>query len=233
MSPHLKKALIIFAKCPVPGQVKTRLAPLLSPAESAELYRCMLEDTVAKAASLDGVDKFLFYEGEAAVPHYFEQAPHGMPLVLQEGETLGERMAAAFRQIFAAGFGTAVIIGTDSPDLPVSYIEKAYGLLEGGETDAVFGPSADGGYYLLGMRALHTALFHEIPWSSADVLRESLRQADEAGLKVSLLPPWHDVDLPEDLARPELVDENNGAPLTRAFLTKRHEVRGSRSEDRG
>ena len=212
----LKKALIVFAKRPVPGRVKTRLSPPLSPGEAAELYRCMLEDVLAKTAHLPHIRKYLFYEGGADTGRYFAGTGTGMTCLPQQGNDLGERMAHAFRHVFAEGCGAVVIIGTDSPDLPVSFIDMAYELLKEGE--AVLGPSEDGGYYLLGMREMHAGLFHDIPWSSANVLQESLRKAEQEGITVSLLPPWHDVDTAEDLRRPQLLDEENGAPLTRAFI---------------
>jgi rSAM/selenodomain-associated transferase 1 len=136
----------------------------------------------------------------------------------QQGDDLGTRMAAAFRRVFADGYGSAVIIGTDSPDLPLTYIREACERLQQGDIDAVFGPSGDGGYYLLGMGKFHGGLFRDITWSSDRVLRESLQRAAAEGLRVALLPVWHDVDRPEDLMRPGLRDEDNGAPRTRNFL---------------
>jgi len=218
MSIKPEHALIIFARHPVPGQVKTRLSPPLSPEEAAELYRCMLEDILARTESLAGLERYLFFEGGDGEAAYFARTAPDMARFLQQGDDLGARMAAAFRRVFADGHGIAVIIGTDSPDLPVTYIQEACERLQQGNIDAVFGPSGDGGYYLLGMGKLHGGLFRNITWSSDMVLRESLQRAAEEGLRVALLPGWHDVDRPEDLMRPELRDEQNGAPRTRKFL---------------
>ena len=228
MPKPLTNALIIFAKRPVPGLVKTRLIPCLTPDEAAELYCCMLEDILAWAARLAAVDKYLFYEGDDEAGRFFRGIARGMTCLPQQGADLGERMSGAFRRVFAEGYGAAAIIGTDSPDLPVSSIVEAYELLTEGDTSVVFGPSEDGGYYLLGMTAMHEGLFRDIPWSSGDVLRESLRRAEEAGISVSFLPPWHDVDRAEDLTRSELLDENNDAPLTREFIKTRLGAQGSR-----
>ena len=82
----------------------------------------------------------------------------------------------------------------------------------------MFGPSEDGGYYLLAMRELHAGLFRDVPWSSGEVLAKSLERAEVAGVRVSLLPVWHDVDTADDLERPELLDAGNGAPRTREFI---------------
>jgi rSAM/selenodomain-associated transferase 1 len=221
MSLTLKKALIVFAKNPVPGRVKTRLSPPLEPAAATDLYRCMLGDLLAKASHLTGVDKYLYYEGGADAWRYFNESARGMECRPQQGDDLGGKMAAAFRQLFAEGYGAVAIIGSDSPDLPTAYIEEAFDRLENDGCDAVFGPTEDGGYYLVGMTRLQEDLFRDVSWSSGEVLRESLQKAEQAGITVSLLPPWHDVDTAEDLLRPHLLDEENGAPLTRAFLKNR------------
>jgi rSAM/selenodomain-associated transferase 1 len=218
MGTMFKKALIIFAKRPVPGRVKTRLSPPLSPEQAAELYRCMLEDILAKTATLAGVDKRIFYEPDENAAAFFSGIAAGMTCAPQEGKDLGERMANAFGELLAAGYGRVAIIGTDLPDLPLACVEDAFRLLESGEGDAVFGPSEDGGYYLLAMGELHGELFRDVPWSTGEVLEKSLARAKEAGVRVALLPVWHDVDTADDLHRPELLDEGNGAPLTREFI---------------
>jgi glycosyltransferase A (GT-A) superfamily protein (DUF2064 family) len=115
-----------------------------------------------------------------------------------------------------------VIIGTDSPDLPISYLEEAFHLLAERGAEVVFGPCRDGGYYLVGMKRVHAELFREVSWSTGKVLEESLRKAESAGLTAALLPLWHDVDTMEDLTRPELREPTNSAPLTRSFLEQRN-----------
>ena len=220
MSIKPENALIIFARQPVPGQVKTRLSPPLSTEEAAELYRCMLEDILARTESLAGLERYLFFEGGDDEAAYFARTSPGMARFPQEGDDLGARMAAAFHRVFADGHGIAVIIGTDSPDLPVTYIQDACELLQQGNIDVVFGPCDDGGYYLLGMGRLYGGLFRDITWSSGRVLRESLHRAADEKLRAALLPGWHDVDRPEDLLRPELLDMNNGAPRTREFICR-------------
>jgi uncharacterized protein len=220
MSTSLKKALILFAKRPVPGRVKTRLSPPLTLEAAAELYRRMLEDVLAKTALLAGVDRYVYYEPDPEAAPYFAGIAPGIASAPQRGADLGERMAHAFGELFAAGYGEISIIGTDLPDLPVTFIEDAFRRLATEDTDAVFGPSKDGGYYLLAMRELHGGLFRDIPWSSEEVLERSLERGKRAGLSISLLPAWHDVDTVADLERPELLDEGNGAPRTREFITR-------------
>ncbi len=218
---HMRDTLLIFAKRPIPGLVKTRLTGSLTREEAAELYRCMLLDTLAKTGSLVDMDSFIFYEPSADAAPYFREIAGEMAIIPQEGKDLGERMANAFEEAFARGYAKAAIIGTDSPDLPVSFITLAFEKMDDADVDVVCGPSEDGGYYLVAMKRLRGEFFRGIPWSSGEVLRESLSRAAEAGIAVSLLPPWHDVDTIEDLQRPELLDDGNGAPLTRSFIQDR------------
>jgi rSAM/selenodomain-associated transferase 1 len=224
MSTSLKKALILFAKRPVPGRVKTRLSPPLTLEEAAELYRCMLEDILAKTALLAGVDRHVYYEPDPEAALYFAHVAPGTASASQRGADLGERMAHAFGELFAAGYEEITIIGTDLPDIPVAYIADAYRQLASENVDAVFGPSEDGGYYLLALRELHGGLFLDIPWSSGSELKRSIERGRQAGLNIYLLPMWHDVDTAADLLRPELVDPANGAPLTSEFLRGRLKV---------
>ena len=144
-----------------------------------------------------------------------------MTCIPQRGKDLGERMAEALRDAFSMGNGAAVIIGTDSPDLPLAFIASAFARLEHGENGVVVGPSEDGGYYLVGMTRLHRELFRDISWSSDKVMKETMKRASDAGIAISLLPIWRDVDIAADLERPELRDEINSAPLTRYFLLNR------------
>lgn len=209
----MKRALAIFAKTPLPGRVKTRLSPALSQHDAAGLYRCMLLDTVARASAVDA-DTVIFYEGNR---EFFREAAPEATLFHQQSGDLGTRLENAFDELSAMGYGSRAVIGTDAPDLPLGYIERSFALLEAG-SDAVFGPAADGGYYLVALRGSYGGLFREIPWSGAQVLEKSLEQADASHLSVSLLPPWYDVDSYDDLLRPGLVDPLNGAPLTRGFI---------------
>jgi hypothetical protein len=108
-------------------------------------------------------------------------------------------MQAAFEKMFADGCEICCIIGSDAPDLPLTYIRDAYQLLASLQSDAVFGPSLDGGYYLLGLREVWPQLFADISWSTADVLEQSLAAAQGLELKATLLPEWQDIDTIEDL----------------------------------
>lgn len=214
----MKRALAIFAKTPIPGRVKTRLCPPLSPRQCADLYRCMLLDTLGRVASL-GYHIVVFYEGDEP---FFRTAAPGATLIRQQQGTLGVRLEHAFDEMAALGYRARVVMGTDGPDLPLQRIPEAFDLLERG-SDLVFGPAEDGGYYLVGLSGGYGTIFQEIPWSGPKVLETSLAQAKRSGLSVSLLPSWYDVDSYQDLIRPGLTDPDNGAPLTRAFLAKLQE----------
>lgn len=216
----MSKALIVFAKRPSPGRVKTRLTPPFSPEDASELYRCMLLDVLAKTGQMTGVDRLLFYEQGDGVPEFFAETVGEGESYPQEGDGLGARLAAAFDRTFDQGYDSAAVIGTDSPHLPPDYIEQAFDLLNDPRVDAVFGPTEDGGYYLLAMKRLHRELFEGIAWSTPEVLEQSLARAESAGIATALLPVWHDVDTAADLLRPELVDPGNGAPLTREFILR-------------
>jgi uncharacterized protein len=212
----MKKVLAVFAKAPHPGKVKTRLAPALSPEEGAELYRCMLLDTITRVRTLP-VDTVIFHDGDE---RFFQNLFPGLPLIGQHAGGLGERLESAFAQLSALGYQARVVIGSDAPDLPLSFIEEAFRLLDAG-SDAVFGPAEDGGYYLVALGGPSAGLFRDIPWSGPQVLAASRQKAHEADLATALLPTWYDVDSFEDLLRPGLWDPENGAPLTRGFLRER------------
>ena len=214
------RALIIFAKEPVPGRVKTRLSPPFTPEQAAALYDCMLRDVLAKADHLTDVTPIIYFLDEPGAAAFFQTQFPQLESRPQRGADLGARMAAAFSESFERGFGQVAIIGTDLPDLPVAQIVQAFAHLDEPRVDAVFGPSVDGGYYLVGLKRLWPELFQGIPWSTGEVLRLSLERTAKSRILTRLLATWHDVDRSEDLKRPELHDEENGALRTRQFLAE-------------
>jgi len=195
----MTRGLIIFAREPLVGTVKTRLArDLGSHRIATDLYAAMLADVLATAATLDDTRLLLFWALENGTVPAASPLPR-LEMFEQQGKDLGERMAYAFEKALAGGCETCCIIGSDAPDLPPDYIRQAFGLLEREEAEAVFGPAADGGYYLLGLRRMPQRLFEDIAWSSDQVLRTSLERARLCGLNTALLPPWRDIDTAEDL----------------------------------
>jgi len=214
----MDKALLIFAKQPLPGKVKTRLSPPFSLQEAADIYCCMLSDTLAKVADLPGTEKFLFFEPASGAADFFRKAFPGIRIFSQEGDELGERLKKAFEAVFALGFKSVAAIGTDSPDLPLSHLVESFRLLEGGGADVVFGPAADGGYYLVALGDFCPGLFHDIPWSTNRVLEKSMEAAAFSGLQVATLPVWHDMDTFDDLKRFLAAGSPEYAPRTFRFL---------------
>jgi len=200
-------ALIVFAKHPEPGRVKTRLSPVLSPYESARLYRAFLLDALEQYAAI-GPDVRLYLS--PAKNEATELAlPTSVTALGQVGATLGDRMRRAFEETLATGYDRAVIIGTDHPTLPSAFIEQAFAALDAPSSLAL-GPSTDGGYYLLGMSAFYPQLFQNMEYSHGRVFAQTLTRAGQTNARLTILPPWYDVDEPQDLER--LVDDLSDCP---------------------
>jgi len=183
-----KNKLGIFVREPLAGRVKTRLVPPLSPDTAHKLYLAFLQDLATRVRA-SRLRPTVFVAGDpAGVAPLFP----GWPVVPQSGETLGGRLVAAFARLLETPGARAVIIGSDSPDLPVTHVKRAFRLLK--HRDVVLGPAVDGGYYLIGLRAAAPALFEGIAWGTADVLGATVRAVRQAGLSLALTPPWYDVD---------------------------------------
>lgn len=240
-------AVAIMAKAPSAGRTKTRLSPFLSYEEARELAGCFLADMTANiaAAALEAsVDPYIAFaplSGEAALRPIVHD---GTGFVLADGsapapagvEGLGRSLLQAARALFARGYGAVALLNADSPTLPTALLVEAARLLSQPEDAVVLGPSADGGYYLIGMKAPHACLFAGIDWSTARVAQQTRLRAGEAGLKQFDLATWYDVDDAGALRRLiEELDGNGGAsarlagfaaPVTAAW------VRGNRVRER-
>ena len=220
----MSSALAIFAKAPVAGQVKTRLCPPLSGEDATRLYECFLLDTVARACSLADVHVFVAITPADTELVFRALLPFPVRYIPQRGATLGEREANVFAELLHQGFSRVVIIGSDIPTMPVAHLRDAFTLLASPDTDVVLGPSEDGGYYLIGARALHPELFENITWSTSVVLEQTQHQACCAGLRMAQVPSWYDVDEHDDLRKliAELTPPENvtRAPQTRAVLAR-------------
>ena len=199
MDKQLKKLLVIVAKEPLPGKVKTRLFPKFSPEVAADLYRCFLHDRIQEVSTLNGVDRAIAYTPEDARETFTALALAGFELFAQQGKHLGERLNNIFLEKLSQGYKAVSIVDSDSPDLPKSLIKESFELLLSKQADIVFGPCYDGGYYLVGMRKPHPELFRNIPWSTENVLSVTLEKASKMGINVKLLSTWNDLDTFEDL----------------------------------
>lgn len=192
-------ALIIFAKAPVPGQVKTRLQTHLSAEECAELHASFIIDAIRIAHRVPDSDIFISCHPGVENPFFQKVArDHKVRLTPQNGNDLGERMANGIRDALSTGYKKVVIIGSDSPDLPPEYIQEAFKRLE--TSEMVIGPATDGGYYLIG-GIKELPVFEGIPWSSDKVFEMTLKKAGGHGLIFSVLNEWYDIDTWEDLQR--------------------------------
>lgn len=207
-------AVAIMAKAPRAGQVKTRLCPPLLPAEAAALYRCFLLDKIAAVGALTEAQPVIAYTPDDARAEFTALAP-GFALVAQHGPDLGERLQATLASLLAAGHAGAIAVDSDTPTLPGHFLQQAVDrLTRPGPDDVVLGPTEDGGYYLIGVRAAHRELFEGVPWSTSDVLHVTLRRAAAAGLHTACLPPWFDVDTADDLERLRAALATDGAATT-------------------
>lgn len=184
------KRLGIFVRSPVAGEVKTRLVPPLDPAGARDLYVAFLKDLFPRVREAKFIPT-IFYSGERT-PELEAIVPPRWPLVAQTGADLGARLAAAFDHLLVPPGARAVIIGSDSPDLPVSHLARAFQKLK--HRDVVLGPAVDGGYYLVGLRARAPSLFAGIPWGTRAVLASTVDAVSREGLSLSMLPLWYDVD---------------------------------------
>ena len=194
----MKMGLIVFAREPLPGKVKTRLAASLGDDLATRVYEGMLQDVLQTTRQLDGVETVVFWASPEESLLMLAQRYRCTSRVQHQGD-LGERMQSAFEAMFTDGYDACCIIGSDTPDLPLAYLVEAYRLLEMRHADVVFGPSRDGGYYLLGLHQVSAPLFTNITWSSSHVLEQSQAAAQKAGLSTALLPEWQDIDTINDL----------------------------------
>jgi rSAM/selenodomain-associated transferase 1 len=206
-----KALVVIVAKEPIPGKVKTRLSPGISPADAAGLYRCFLLDRIREIGAMTGVDRGIAYTPEEARGTFSALTSEGFELFPQRGEGLGERLNNIFLDQLARGYDAVAIVDSDSPDLPNCLIRESLQVLLTRQAEIVFGPCHDGGYYLVGMRKPHPELFRDIPWSTGDVLSMSLQKTRALGLDVKLLSFWNDLDTFEDLL--EFYDKYKECPI--------------------
>jgi uncharacterized protein len=211
--------LVLMAKAPKPGMVKTRLARSLPVSAVTALYRCLLDDTLTLARSLDGVKVAVMCP--AADREDLERTVgDAVPVVPQVGNGLAAALCSVFAHFEGADSSRIVAFNSDSPHLPTSILQAAFRLLE--ECDVVVGPTYDGGYYLVGARMSHPGLFTTDSMGTADALRALLTRAGALGLSVRLTDPFYDIDEAADLSRlaEELQLTPGKAPKTAKWLSE-------------
>jgi rSAM/selenodomain-associated transferase 1 len=185
--------LLVIAKAPVPGRVKTRLTPPFSPRQAARLAEAALADTLAVASRVPAARHVIALDGEPG-----RWLPRGFQVIGQRGRGLDERIAAAFSEAYARLPVPVVLIGMDTPQVTPGLLESALRPLADGTVDAVLGPAADGGFWLLGLRQPDPALVVGVPMSTARTGAVQLARLAGAGLRVRRLPCHVDVDSAAD-----------------------------------
>ncbi|MGA7295158.1 MAG: TIGR04282 family arsenosugar biosynthesis glycosyltransferase [Terriglobales bacterium] len=215
------RVLVIMAKAPRPGAVKTRLASSLSPEDVTAFYCCLLHDTLALARSLklEGVEVAIMCP-DSDVNELTRLAGSEVSVVAQNGQGLAAGLTSVFAHFTATGRQRVVAFNSDSPHLPASVLENAFEAL--GRHDVVVGPTHDGGYYLVGAKAAHLALFDGDGMGTKSALETLLARARGLQLSVGYTDPFYDIDVETDLSRlaEELRMAPARAPRTAAWLKK-------------
>jgi len=191
--------LIVLAKAPVPGRVKTRLTPPFTPHEAAMLAEAALADTLEAGATASFARHVLALADQWATPGALRaELPGRFEVVPQRGDGLDERIAAAFDDAYAQLNAPVVLIGMDTPQVTPGLLETVAQPLTAGDADAVFGPAADGGFWLLGLRKPDAKLIRGVPMSADHTGRVQLGRLRAAGLRIRQVPELVDVDTVDD-----------------------------------
>lgn len=231
-------AIAVMAKAPQPGRCKTRLQPILSARQSADLSAAFLRDVTGnlrEAGNLEGdarIVPYVAYAPEGSAGLFDGMLAPGTSLLLADGNIpclpavlgFGKCLLHAITTLLAAGHASACVLNADSPTLPTDFLRQAAEALALPGDRVVLGPAEDGGYYLLGVKRAHADLFADIAWSTGAVLAQTLDRAHSLGLPVVMLPLWYDVDEPASLDRlcRELLEDDGAvpyaAPATRLLM---------------
>ncbi len=190
-----KRVLGLMAKWPRPGSVKTRLASETSPEWAAQVAKAFLLDTVDRLSFIEG-ERVLVYSPVDSRSLFQELVGSRFNLIAQSDGDLGRRMVDFFQNTFQLYPAKTILLGVDSPTLPLSYIKDAFARLD--DSDIVLGPSTDGGYYLVGSSGLIPPIFDNMNWSNSDVLNDTISRLKDSPFRLALLPPWYDVDTLND-----------------------------------
>jgi rSAM/selenodomain-associated transferase 1 len=213
------RVLVVMAKAPRPGEVKTRLTSSLSPAAVTAFYCCLLDDTLSLARSLKlgGVEVAIMCPG-ADTNEMAQLAGRDVRVVAQKGEGLAAGLTSVFAHFAEGHQRRTIAFNSDSPHLPRSVLEGAFETLA--EHDVVVGPTHDGGYYLVGAKVFHPTLFASDGMGTSSALERLLSRARTLELSVGFADPFYDIDVADDLTRlaGELRLAPERAPRTAAWL---------------
>lgn len=196
--------IAVMAKASAPGRTKTRLMPSLSADQAADLNTSFLQDVAAnllEAGKSSTISGYMAFGPPGSGPFFEAMLPSGIGLIESWIGPFGECLFHAVTELFARGHAAACVLNSDSPTLPTSLLIELAETLSAPGDRAVLGPSEDGGYYVLGLKAPHRRLFEEVTWSTDRVAEQTLERAREIGLPVHMLPAWYDVDDAASLER--------------------------------
>jgi len=192
-------AIVIMAREPVSGKVKTRLALDISSDIAAKLYSAFLLDRLAQVNRIHEADHFVAFTPETSLNYFEGIIPSDFYLIAQVGDDLGERLDNVSSYLFNNGYEKVVMMDSDSPNLPTTYIQQGLEKLD--NADITIGPCEDGGYYLIGFKERLPEIFENVPWSTPDVTKITVRKALDLGKEIITLDQWYDIDTMEDLER--------------------------------
>lgn len=199
----MKRAVICFTRVPKPGVTKTRLLPILSGVQCAQLHTAFLHDLATVYGKVEA-DLYVTYTADPDWETLKVIFPSAKDFFPQEGTDLGEKMYRAIGYVLQLGYQAVILTGADLPLLGQAHLEAGFSALD--SADVAIGPTSDGGYYLIGMKAPHEAVFRVSGYGGATALENTQAAGQQAGLKIALTLPCDDVDTPEDLrALPSLL----------------------------
>ena len=214
--------IAVFAKEPVPGTVKTRLIPPFDGKQSAKFAGALINDAICMVERVDGFkNKVLYYYPSSGIDYFKKSKGAGWAFEPQKGKDLGERLSDAFYKIIKKNSSPVVIIGTDSPGLPTSFIHTSIWALK--KYDIVIGPSRDGGFYLIGVSGYFPQLLKDIRWSTPNAYSDIIKNINSLNLTSYILPEWFDIDNIDDIhffiKKMKGIDEDSYSH-TKQFLSK-------------
>ena len=219
LPPSQNRTLVIMAKAPRRGMVKTRLTPNLPSSAVTELYRCLLEDTVALARSLTGIEVAVMCPEQDwdELTRFLGEA---ITIVAQKGEGLAAGLTSVFRHFTAAAPQHVIAFNSDSPHLAPSILQRAFDVLA--THDVVIGPTHDGGYYLVGAKTAHPSLFEGDGMGTRSALDQLLTRTKVLDLSTGFTEPFYDIDITDDLMQlgQELRLAPSRAPRTAAWFAE-------------
>lgn len=194
---HMKEAIIIFTRVPIPHKTKTRLMPVYTPEECAAIHSCFLRDIYSECKKT-GKALFIFYTPKDSKDLLTKLLGTYEHMIAQEGCDLGERMLGAIRFVLERGFSSCILIGSDVPEITAETVYSAFSALQ--TIDVVISPVNDGGYCLIGMKQVIPEAFGVREYGTSSVCEDTVRYLNEKKYSVRLLPVLYDIDTPQDIA---------------------------------